>query len=44
MTVFILKIIGLAIVAAVLAVGSVCYVSASRLEKEIEAEIRDSKE
>ncbi len=44
MSVFILKIIGIAIVTGVMAVAGSFYLNASKLEKEIETENRGSKE
>ena len=44
MTVFILKMIGIAIVTGVMAVAGVFYLNASKLEKEIETESRGSEE
>lgn len=44
MTVFILKIVGLVIVASIAAFAGLIYVNASKLEKEIEAEVRGVKE
>ncbi len=42
MTLFFLKIVGFLIVTAIAAFGGVVYVNASKLEKEIEAEIRQA--
>ena len=44
MSVFILKIIGIAIVVAVATFAGLIYVNASKMEKEIEAEVRGIKE
>ena len=44
MSVYILKMIGIALVTGVMAVAGVLYLNASKLEKEIDIENRGSKE
>ena len=44
MSVYILKIIGIAIVTGVMAIAGVFYLGASKLEKEIESENRGAEE